>query len=180
MMISTANQQRGSVLAISLLILVVLTIVGVSGMTTSSLEEKMAGNFRDRQIAFQAAETTIAYAEEFVRTSINSAAAFNSSQGFYKEYQGPTWQDATDPKWWTATKSRTMEDLTVPEVKTQPRFTIEFRGDIGQNEGTDVNMGGYGDSSGGGKISSFRVTARATGLSDNTVVILQSYYGKRL
>lgn len=175
------KNQRGSILIVSLMILVVLTMIGVSSMSTTSLQEHMAGNFRDRQIAFQAAETTLAYAEEFARSSINSASIFknNCNNGYCDTYSGPTNLSAFDASWWTATKSQVLP-TSIPQVRTQPRFIIEYRGDIGQVEGTDVNLGGYGESAGGGKISNFRVTVRATGLSDNTQVILQSNYGKRL
>lgn len=55
--------QRGSALIISLVILLVLTLIGITGMQTTVLEEKMAGNFRDKNIAFQAAESAMRDAE---------------------------------------------------------------------------------------------------------------------
>ena len=54
-----ASTQNGSVLLISLVILLVLTIVGVSAMRNTTLEEKMAGNMRDKGLSFQAAEATL-------------------------------------------------------------------------------------------------------------------------
>ena len=173
------KNQRGSILIISLMILVVLTMIGISSMSTSSLQERMAGNFRDRQIAFQAAEMTLAYAEDYAKNSINSSSVFNDTNGFYSEYKGPTNLNAYDSTWWTDADSQALP-TTIDQVRTQPRFIIEYRGDIGQEEGTSVNISGYGESAGGGIISNFRVTVRATGLSDNTKVILQSNYGKRL
>lgn len=173
------NKQRGSILIVSLMILVVLTMIGVSSMSSSSLQERMAGNFRDRQIAFQAAETALAYAEDFARNSVNSASIFNDTNGYYSTYNGPTNLTAFDATWWTTTKSQVLP-TTIDQVRTQPRYIIEYRGDIGENEGTSINVGGYGVNAGGGLIANFRVTVRATGLSDNTTVILQSNYGKRL
>jgi type IV pilus assembly protein PilX len=49
-------RQSGAVLITGLIILLVMTIIGVSSMQTVILEEKMAGNLRDRNVAFQAAE----------------------------------------------------------------------------------------------------------------------------
>lgn len=175
------KKQRGSILIVSLMILVVLTMIGVSSMSTSSLQEQMAGNFRDRQIAFQAAEMTLAYAEDFAKNSINSASIFTDAGtgGYYTTYNGPTNLNAFSSTWWTGTASQVLP-TTISQVRNQPRFVIEFRGVIGESEGTDVNLGGYGVSAGGGAISNFRITVLATGLSDNTQVILQSNYGKRL
>ena len=44
------HPQRGAILIISLIMLLVLTILGVTGMRTTVLEEKMAGNLRDKNI----------------------------------------------------------------------------------------------------------------------------------
>ena len=173
------KNQHGSILIISLMILVVLTMIGVSSMSSTSLQERMAGNFRDRQIAFQAAEMTLAYAEDYARNNINSASIFNNTNGYYKEHDGPTSFNAFNASWWSNTGSQVLP-TTISQVRTQPRYVIEYRGDIGESEGTSINLSGYGESAGGGIISNFRVTVRATGLSDNTQVILQSNYGKRL
>lgn len=177
-------KQKGSVLVLSLIILVVLTILGVSSMNSTSLQEKMAGNFRDREIAFQAAEMALAFAEDYVNTNINSANLGNAG-GLYTKGNGPTAINAftgnggsvTD--WWTGSDSIILS-TTINEVRTQPRFTIEVREEVGSEDGTDINITSYGESTGGGLITSFRVTAHGTGKSDNTVVILQSNYGKRL
>lgn len=184
------TKQKGSVLILSLMILVVLTMIGVSSMSSSSLQEKMAGNFRDREIAFQAAEMTLAAAEDYITSTINTSN-IGSADGLYNQFNGPaphnafTGNDAgTISNWWTGTDSLALNaapiNKTIAEVRTQPRYTIEAREDVGVDEGTDINVGGYGESTGGGIITSFRVTARGTGKSDSTVVILQSSYGKRL
>lgn len=52
-------QQRGAALVIGLLLLLVLTILAVSGMNSASLEFVMAGNEQYRANAFSAAEAGI-------------------------------------------------------------------------------------------------------------------------
>lgn len=51
--------QHGMALIMALVILLILTILGVTAMTTSSLEEKMSGNTQEQNRAFQAAESGI-------------------------------------------------------------------------------------------------------------------------
>ena len=51
--------QRGAVLIVSLLFLVVLTMLGVTAMTSTTFEERMAGNARDAAVAHQAAEAAL-------------------------------------------------------------------------------------------------------------------------
>ena len=50
---------RGSVLIISLLMLLVLTILGVTALSMVTLEERMARSFEHGEIAFQGSETAI-------------------------------------------------------------------------------------------------------------------------
>jgi type IV pilus assembly protein PilX len=51
--------QQGAALVVGLLLLLVLTLLAISGMNTASLELVMAGNAQYYQNAFQAAETGI-------------------------------------------------------------------------------------------------------------------------
>ena len=51
------NKQRGAVLVISLLLLVVITTLAISGMNTATTELAMARNDQNSEYAFQAAET---------------------------------------------------------------------------------------------------------------------------
>lgn len=52
-------RQRGAALVIGLILLLVLTLLAVSGMNTATLELQMTGNTQFSQNAFQAAETGI-------------------------------------------------------------------------------------------------------------------------
>lgn len=65
------DSQRGAALAVGLIFLLVLTILGVSSLSTTSLEEKMAGNLQEKSRAFQTAEAAVV---RFVQTQTLSAA----------------------------------------------------------------------------------------------------------
>lgn len=56
---STIHRQRGAVLIISLVLLMVLTILAISTMRTASLGLLMAGNTQYRENAWQLAQTGI-------------------------------------------------------------------------------------------------------------------------
>jgi type IV pilus assembly protein PilX len=64
--LSAPGRQRGAALVIGLLLLLILTILAISGMTTATLELQMAGNTQYKERAFQAAETGI---EQAIETS---------------------------------------------------------------------------------------------------------------
>jgi len=53
------STQRGAALIVGLILMLVLTVLGVSGMNTATLELTMANNSQSQQAAFQAAETGI-------------------------------------------------------------------------------------------------------------------------
>lgn len=55
--IRVPETQRGIALAMALVVLVILTILGVSAMKSSTLEIKMAVGIQDNTMAFQAAES---------------------------------------------------------------------------------------------------------------------------
>lgn len=58
------KNQTGAALIISMIILVLMTLLGLSSIRTSSLEEKMTANLRDQELAFQAAEIALRDAEK--------------------------------------------------------------------------------------------------------------------
>lgn len=50
-------RQSGAVLIVAMILLVVLTLLGVTAMNTTSLQERIASNTQEHVHAFQAAET---------------------------------------------------------------------------------------------------------------------------
>lgn len=55
--------QRGAALLVSLILLVVITLVGLAAIGTTILQNRMAANQYDRQIAFQATEGALSVAD---------------------------------------------------------------------------------------------------------------------
>jgi type IV pilus assembly protein PilX len=69
------HPQRGAVLIVALLFLVILTMLGVTAMSGTMMEERMSGNSRDVNIALQAAEAALRDARRDInRLPINGAA----------------------------------------------------------------------------------------------------------
>ena len=56
------RREQGAVLIVSMIFLIIMTLLAVTGMTTTSLEEKMAANSQETTRAFQAAETGLGQA----------------------------------------------------------------------------------------------------------------------
>ncbi|MFO1418817.1 MAG: PilX N-terminal domain-containing pilus assembly protein [Methylotetracoccus sp.] len=75
MAVDKRKSQTGGALVVGLLMLLVMTMTGVAAMHVTSLEERMAGNARDRSLAFQAAEAALRGGESCV-----SATNFNANE----------------------------------------------------------------------------------------------------
>lgn len=71
----TASRQRGAALVIGLILLVVLTILAVSGVFTSTMELRMARNTQSQERAFQAAE--VAVEDALGNPVLSTSAPFN-------------------------------------------------------------------------------------------------------
>jgi hypothetical protein len=64
----TMKKQKGAALIVSLVLLTLVALLGVAGVQTISLEEKMAGHSFDRNLEFQAAEAMLKEKEGIVDT----------------------------------------------------------------------------------------------------------------
>ncbi len=177
------KQQHGAVLVMSLLMLFVLTLIGVSSISTTTMEEKMSGNTRNRHLALQAAETAISDAERFIKNNINNPIAqFTNAgtNGLYNLGYGPTTTDATNKSWWPTANKRTYT-AAIQDLSGPPVYTIEYLGETMQDSTTDGNiLGGEEGAGSGGSIHAFRITVRGTGLTNNSAVFIQSHFGKRI
>lgn len=63
--------QKGFALLTALVFLVILTLLGIGVFSATTSEEKMARNFRDREIALQAAEAALNEAKILITASYN-------------------------------------------------------------------------------------------------------------
>lgn len=173
---SPANNrhQSGITLVVSLVILVALTILGVTSMQSTRTEISMAGNLRELGMTFNAAEVGLRDAEAYVENSISKSIYSDPTTGLYdKTADDPEYGDQAT--WDAAQTASTYLDYAGTK---QPQFVVKYLGDRSQNEVAAVNIGGYGSSQPGMTVSNFRITARGTGQSGNARRTLQSYYGK--
>ena len=65
---SLPQRESGVALFMSLVMLLIITILGLSSVQTTTLQERMARNARDTNLAFQAAEAAIKDAETLAET----------------------------------------------------------------------------------------------------------------
>ena len=141
---------RGVTLIILMIMLVVVTLVTLSSLRSTTQQERMAGNSRDRQRAFQAAEAAVQKCLEeldngtYSKTPLTPAAAAAT----------PLWEVAAN--WEDGAANSTAVTVSGAGLSANPRCLVEALGATG----------------------SYRVTGRAVGGSADTVVMLQATYSK--
>ncbi len=165
---SAPRQQRGVVLFVSLVMLLVMTLIGVTGMQNSSMEEKMVANVRDTELSFQAAEAALREAESSLQAAVLQEFD-GSNTGLY--------QPATrgNPQLWEVSSTWTSGgSLDYPGslayLSGQPKYIIEELPPVPDPKGSIAADDPLSES----RI--YRVTARGVGGTDKAITILQAAF----
>ncbi len=167
---------------ISLILLLILTIIGLSAIQTTTIEERMAGNMRDSEIAFQSSEAAIRDAENFIDGTV-SITAFNDANGLFNsdDTDGTAEPDFTLKSTWTSNTTSRVIGTQVPGLSAtnQPRYFIKHVGTVTTlvNSSRRLGSGRSGGASAGVEV--FRITAKGFGASGKSQVVIRTYYGKR-
>lgn len=178
--------QRGFVLIVALILLLVLTLLGLAAAQSTSLEERMAGNYRNNTLALQAAEAGILAAESCLSAGTAACSGFSSdANGVYlfNPSAPPAPSSVTTPLWnvpgfWT-TAGNTMSYITAtggssfPNVASQPQIIIEQMPPIAEPGG---NIGTQQYGGGAPSVQLYRITALGTGGDNSANVMLQAIF----
>lgn len=73
--ISLQRNQTGAVFITGLIFLLALSLLGITAMKMATIEERMSGNMRDRMLAMQAAEMALRYAEHHIRDNDDTTSS---------------------------------------------------------------------------------------------------------
>jgi type IV pilus assembly protein PilX len=172
--LGSRQRQSGVVMAVSLILLLVITLIAVSSMRGTMLEEKMAGNSLDRNLAFQSTESAIREAEISIE-GVASLGGFDGSAGLFGLADAEP-DFANSATWINANQSVVAVDAF--GAYAEPQYYVKHFTTVVGTEGA-LNMSGYGDNKGTGDVTVFKITARGTGgNSDSAEVILRTYYGR--
>ena len=205
----TRRAQRGVVLVVALIFLLLLTMLALSATGRSLLQERMAGGLRNAQQATFSADTALRGAEWRLWSVTSKVGGhLDCTSGSISSDDGCTIYNASNPPYGTngnATKFLTSQgwvsgigktymgpggsgytsysasNMTTAALAKDPVYMIE---DLGIEQPPGVNGSQHESGATGannnvtGSISThiFRITARATGGSGNTVRVLQSTF----
>jgi type IV pilus assembly protein PilX len=179
-MSSSLRSQRGIALFISLVLLLVLTIIGVSSVQTSTLETRMARNDHDVLLAFEAAESALRDSEAFLETVVTTNVF--TTGGANGLWATPDLGDPSrweDPDIWTGDGSVEAPTDVGTIVAAPPRYFIEHIATIEREENAYQIDDPYALTA-TDRVEIFRITALGTGGTPNARVVLQTTYGRVL
>ena len=175
-----ANSQRGVVLVVGLVVVLLISIVSLSAIRGTGLQESMAGNMRDRNIAFQAAESAIRSGEAQIAPDITELPEFDVVAGFHRDLDTNPQNSVlffSEADW---TANAINAGISLEFVDSEPRYMVEeVELDIGAGaaaEGSAIDVGGMLTS---GDAKPYRVSSRGVGATTGTEVVLQSSYKRR-
>lgn len=161
------KRQVGMALVTGLIFMVVLTLLATVAMRNTIMEERMAGNTRDVDLAFQAAEAALRAGEQVVNGA--TLPTFGTTGPYLSV-------GVRDDNYWLATHNWANNSIALATspagVAAAPRFVLEALPAVtgGSGGGTSLKFGALVDS------GYYRVTARGVGGAPNTVVLLQTTY----
>lgn len=162
--------QRGSTLVISMIILIVLMLLGVTAMVTSNTAFKLAGNLQFENNAMNSAEAVLSEVENWLKVGIidyNHVDFFAappvtaSTTGRYPKNSGVDPANMT----WNDTNSA---------VAGQGRYIIELMSTSNILIGSSVTVGGQ-PSYACNKVNTYRITARGAS-ARGAAKLVQSYF----
>lgn len=185
--------QRGVALVVALILLVVITLVGLAAVSGTIMQNKMAANQYDRQIAFQASEAALREGEAAILTA---TAALPAPAGF-EDCSVPAGGSSTTPPA-NYCLANPFEDSGVPSnqvvtvddddfdpgsvAAAEPQYVIQYLGEFAAPDVAIHQVGGqsrYGAPPPKKLADYYRITARSgdpAKVGERAVVVLQETF----
>jgi type IV pilus assembly protein PilX len=169
------QRESGAVLIIGLIMVLLISIIALSAIRSSNLQEAMAGNMRDRNIAFQAAESALVVGESQVHVysagivcTGQSTCHLRNAQPFQPPEQSVIYLSDDDFE-----NLARASELELEGVEEAPVYMIEELSLFTPNDGGPLEKG-----SGITNLVPYRITAKGKGLGAETTAIVQSIYNR--
>lgn len=186
--------QRGVVLVIALIFLLLITVLAIAASGTSLMQLRLAGGLRSSQLADFGAESALRGAEWRLWTASNldpmacttsgpicymyDPAAPNTDVDTFRD--SPGWVDAAGTTY-SAGMTTESADKTFKLTK-DPLYMIEDLGvELPAGSGSQHESGQSSPGTGNTSVDShiYRITARSTGANDNTVRVLETTFAAK-
>ena len=188
---TTDTPQEGFVLIVGLVILGLLTMLALSSMRDTTMQEKMAGASRDSGLAFQAAESALRDAENCITGTtadcafddVTNDAHFTQDDASFPEhntlFNATTWNTIDPPG--DATDLEGIPSKAKGDAADGANYIIRKASTVGGGAGgaggaKAIVVGGYGNTAATESQVIYEITARGAGASDAGQSVLRVYF----
>lgn len=183
------KKERGAVLVIALIFLLLLTIVAITSSSRSLIQERLAGALRNAQQADWSAENALRGVEWRIFNGDASVGCYNSqtpgtvSTKVTTFRNASTWvtDGATEYKGAAVTvnymATTTDATMTTATLAANPWYIVEL---LGQDRAPPNTTGAQAEAGSSGSATAkfylYRITARAVGGSPNTIRVIETTF----
>jgi type IV pilus assembly protein PilX len=167
-----STQQSGVVMFVALILLLILSLLGVTAARMQTVEERMARNDSNREFAAQAAEAALRAAEVGVLTGTYFNFAGNTN-GLYQPDWSNTGSALTGMNWNSPTAALPYAGpllASLPPPSQTPKYVIEQMPSVA-TANDDISMSGLTNTA---PVTVYRVTAQGVGADNTSTTTLQS------
>jgi type IV pilus assembly protein PilX len=172
--LSNPSKQTGVVLFVALILLLILSLLGVTAARMQTVEERMARNDDNRQLGAEAAEAALRTAENGLLTGLFTNFAGNTN-GLYdpllsngSPVSTMNWSVAANVLTYAAAAGPALSAVPMPQI---PKIVIENLPPVAI-AGDDLSVTSLNPAS--PPVSVYRVTAQGVGADGTSTTTLQS------
>lgn len=129
-MSASPSQQSGATLVVALVLLLIVTLLAVANMREVALEERVVGNVRDQQTAFNGAESALREAEVMLAKSLGPprTGADCSAGSICVETSSLSDSQLALSKWsdWSSVGIEYDSNTSLANIQSKPRWYLSF------------------------------------------------------
>ncbi len=158
-------RHKGVALIVAMILLLVMTMAGMSAMRSGVMQERMTMHTHDRSLSFQAAEAALKEAETWIQSTRPTPP---EGEPCNSGVCGTPPPDAATPLWEQNTGWRNATEVRNGPIAITPQYLVEYLGNSFpcQKENNSLDS----------TCKRYRITARSNAGDDRASVMLQSLY----
>lgn len=171
---SQRTRQQGAALLMGLVLLLIMTLLGISAMRGTTLQERMAGALHEQNLALQSAESALRAGEQAL---LNSVTLNFSQPGWYDSNETdktPDWENNA------TTLSETGDGVVEHDPEgvsreNNPQYYV-VRIPVVQADSAEGTSMALGDGTVNNEYDMYRIVARGFGNNTRSVVVVESTF----
>lgn len=166
--------QQGAVLILSLLLLLLLSLLAISSMQGTVMQERMVSAEREGMLSLEIAESAVRDAETFI-DGLNTLTGFNGTNGLFGI--GNNTPDPLAAATWSGANVRAAAPVVVNGISVTPKYFVTHVGDAEAKENLMVGQGYSGPVA--TEAQAFKIVTWSPGVTGDSQRVIESFYTRQ-